>query len=82
MAAKYEDSAANIQKGFGELRCPKCGEEATISLSLDNLKVFTCGECQEEFEADDVREMLAQAKKWELVFAWLQQAGSMTNGAV
>ena len=61
--------------GFGKLRCPKCGEaEATIRVDLDDLLTFACTECDEEFGRDDVEEMMAAAKRWARVLAWLDTA--------
>jgi hypothetical protein len=54
--------------GFGPLRCPVCGQEATVSLDLDDLQTFRCGECDDTFSADDVRIMIAD---WKRVLDWI-----------
>ncbi len=61
-------------KGFGHLRCPLCGEEATITLDLDDCANMTCPECGDSFTADHVREMIDAAAKWRKVLAWLDAA--------
>jgi hypothetical protein len=54
--------------GFGVLRCPVCGQEATVSLDLDDCRTFRCGECEDSFSADDVRSMI---RDWQRVLNWL-----------
>lgn len=53
------------RKGFGLLPCPLCGQpEVIVRLDLDDLKSCTCGECEESFDLDDVREWIG---KWSRV---------------
>jgi uncharacterized protein (DUF983 family) len=60
-----------VSRGF-VLPCPKCGNaESCISLHLDDCETFTCRECDEEFTADDVRDLIA---KWGKVLAWIDAA--------
>jgi transposase-like protein len=57
--------------GVGLLRCPRCGENgATIDLHLNDAS-FGCQDCDEAFEIDEVRDMIAAVKKWERVLKWV-----------
>ncbi len=59
------------KRGFGALPCILCGQEATITLDLDDCAVFRCPECVNDFSADDVRD---HAAKWARVIAWIETA--------
>jgi transcription elongation factor Elf1 len=59
------------KKGFGYLPCPLCGAEATVSVDLDDLDTFRCGECDDTFTAYDLRERM---EKWQKVLGWLDSA--------
>jgi transcription elongation factor Elf1 len=63
--------ALNKPKGFGPLPCIRCGQEASISLDLDDCSTFRCGECEESFDVCDLREHLA---RWQRVLAWVDAA--------
>jgi uncharacterized protein (DUF983 family) len=63
---------ATPKRGFGYLPCPKCGEEqVTVSLFLDEVSTFRCCECEGEWSADEVRDLIA---RWGRVLAWLDLA--------
>jgi transcription elongation factor Elf1 len=50
------------------LPCPCCGDaEAVINLRLSDA-YFTCGSCENEFTADDVRQFIT---KWSKVLTWV-----------
>lgn len=72
-----KDEAKNVQpvkRGFGKLICPMCGEEATISISLDHLEQedgCKCDECNNVFSTLLVRALIRQ---WTPVLAWLETA--------
>ena len=52
-----------------QLPCPLCGEaKANINLYLWDTRTFFCGECETEFEADHVRELI---DKWTKVLNWV-----------
>jgi hypothetical protein len=70
-AASVNGAAA--KKGFGCLPCIRCGQEATVRLDLDDCATFTCGECEESWTADELREHLA---KWQRVLAWVDAAAT------
>jgi hypothetical protein len=56
------------------LPCPRCGEaEANIMLHLGD-QTLQCCECEEEFDADELRGIMA---RWVKVLAWMEQ---MTGG--
>lgn len=59
---------------MGQLYCPKCGVVATIKLHTDDMKTLECEDCGETFGCDDVREMVASARKWEALLAWIDSA--------
>ncbi len=54
--------------GFGELPCPRCGEETSISLDLTDLSTFTCTACEEQF---DLAAVVTLVRRWQAVLAWL-----------
>jgi hypothetical protein len=56
------------RSGFGSLPCIRCGQDATISLDLDDCTTFRCAECDDSFDADDVRDHMA---RWQRVLAWV-----------
>jgi transcription elongation factor Elf1 len=60
--------AAPKARGFGNLRCPLCGEEGLISLDLDDGATFRCGQCEDTFDAKAARAMI---DPWERVLAWV-----------
>jgi transcription elongation factor Elf1 len=51
------------------LPCPKCGEEsASITFNLADGETFVCGDCEADFTADDVRNLIT---KWQKVLTWV-----------
>lgn len=64
-------SSTEKARGFGPLPCPRCGQDAVINLSLDDLQVFNCNECNEEFSREELETLIT---KWCQVFAWLDLA--------
>lgn len=52
--------------------CIKCmNPDALVSMDLDGTCQFRCGECEEEFGCDEVREALeAMQKGWAKLLAW------------
>jgi hypothetical protein len=63
--------------------CPKCGnEEAGIAVLLhcldDNDCQFRCGECEEEFGSNQIREFV---RKWSKLLAWIDNAPDMDADA-
>lgn len=60
--------APAVKRGFGNLPCILCGQEATVRLDLDDCGTFTCTECEESFTAADVATHLA---KWRRVLDWI-----------
>jgi hypothetical protein len=59
------------KRGFGQLPCPKCGADATVSVYLDELAGFHCCDCDEDFERADVEAFIRQ---WQRVLSWLDSA--------
>lgn len=63
-------SDTTTTKGI-QLPCPRCGEpDANLTLYLADGETFQCQECDEEFTADAVRDLLA---RWAPVLAWLER---------
>lgn len=63
-----------VQRGFGPLPCPKCGESGKVSLDLDDLtgdESCQCRECDEVFPLSLIREIAA---KWARVLTWIDSA--------
>ncbi len=51
------------------LPCPLCGEkDATLHLSLGDGDTVKCGECDNEFSLDVVREII---QRWPAVLKWI-----------
>ena len=61
---------STITRGFS-VPCLKCGETGSVRLSLDDVSVFSCGSCDNEFTADEVRDA---CQAWLRVLAWLDTA--------
>jgi transcription initiation factor IIE alpha subunit len=59
-----------IRRGFPVV-CIRCGERETLSLSLDNATSFTCSDCDGEFTASDVRDVI---NEWGPVLSWIDSA--------
>ena len=59
--------------------CPHCGSAAdVISMTLDDIGVFTCGSCCEEFTAEQAADKLAAAAdRWRKVATWIEDARSL-----
>ena len=76
MATATETTTAptTLARGFGNLPCPKCGEEACVTLRLDSFEeddACKCCSCEAEFPLADIRDLMA---KWGKVLAWLDMA--------
>ena len=54
--------------GFGLLTCVLCGEQATISVDLDDVFTFHCPECSGDFDLEDVAKVI---NGWQAVIDWL-----------
>lgn len=50
--------------------CPKCRDER-VSLYLDDLETFQCRSCEEEFSADELRDLVAC---WTPILDWIDKA--------
>lgn len=59
-----------MAQGF-HLSCPKCGKEDTMRLKLDDTDVIFCCDCDAEFEAGDIEEII---EEWQKALAWLKTA--------
>jgi hypothetical protein len=70
-ATQTAPQTAPTARGFGELPCILCGQTCLIRVDLDDLSLFTCAECGQEFNVEDVR---AHAAAWQRVLAWLDAA--------
>lgn len=61
-------------KGFG-LCCPACGEEAVLTLDLNDFEDCRCAECDWSGTPREALEMVQeQARKWAAVVGWLAMA--------
>lgn len=61
---------APITRGFA-VPCLHCGEAGYVRVSLDDVSQFSCGNCDADYTADDVRSTLAT---WTKLLAWLDSA--------
>lgn len=62
--------APAAKRGFS-LTCLSCGQQASITLDLDDCHTFHCPDCENEFTADDVRQVIGE---WQRVLSWLDLA--------
>ena len=68
---KHETTPA-ARKGFAALPCILCGNaDGNVTVSLDDVSQFHCNECDGDFDADAVRQHLAQ---WQAVLTWCEAA--------
>jgi hypothetical protein len=58
-------------RGFKDLDCPCCGSQGGVSVQLEDLSQFHCGECDNDFDADAVRDFIA---RWTRVLSWIELA--------
>ena len=63
-------ASEGVRRGFS-LLCPRCLEQDTVRVDLDDLGRFTCTSCEEEFQADDVRAII---DAWTPALAFLASA--------
>jgi hypothetical protein len=71
LGAAAPDPGPTADRGWLALVCPRCVEEATITVGLDDLCHFTCASCGDDFSLADVEAIIAA---WTPVLAWLRQA--------
>jgi hypothetical protein len=64
-------AAAPVARGFADLDCPCCGAQGGITVHLGSLDEFHCGECDADFDAETVRNLIA---RWTRVLAWIDLA--------
>jgi len=51
--------------------CPRCGECNAVTVDLNDLDAFKCGDCDGEFSREDLDNMIA---KWTRALAWIDAA--------
>jgi hypothetical protein len=61
-------------RGFKGVACIRCGSRDGVTVRLDDTSKFSCGECSEDFTADDV---LNAIEKWQAVLAWVEMAPTL-----
>jgi hypothetical protein len=64
-----------VERGFPGLRCILCGEKDCVKLRLLDC-TFLCDQCEEEFDAEDVR---AHLQGWDAVVRWVNSAPAAAN---
>lgn len=57
-------------KGF-KAQCPLCGEPDTMRVNLEDVSKLSCGSCDNDVTADDIREVMAG---WQRLLKWLDTA--------
>ena len=73
-ATETTPASTTPARGFGNLPCPKCGEEACVTLRLDSFEeddACKCMSCEAEFSLADVRDLIS---RWSRVLTWLETA--------
>jgi len=64
--------AQATRKGFAHLPCILCGNaDGNVTLALEDVSQFHCNECDEDFDADAVRQQIEQ---WRAVLDWCAAA--------
>ena len=58
----------STRRGFSGLACIKCGEADAIRVNVADM-TFGCSSCDDEFDAEAVREHLAS---WARVLDWIE----------
>jgi hypothetical protein len=58
-----------VRRGF-RVPCIRCGSEE-VCIDLDDVTRLMCGDCDEVFTPDDVRDLIA---RWGPALAWLESA--------
>jgi transcription elongation factor Elf1 len=69
-----QPEAAVKPRGFGNLPCIHCGEEAVVSIDLNDFtgeEALRCNECEATYSLESVKGVMA---KWAPVLAWLETA--------
>jgi uncharacterized protein (DUF983 family) len=64
------ETARTSKRGFPH-RCPLCGAEDTLKISLADTAALECGECGEEIDLETIRDIIA---RWQAALAWLETA--------
>jgi hypothetical protein len=65
-------SSKPVARGFPSLPCIKCGNaEGNVTVSLEDVRQLHCNECDEDFDAEDVRAFVGQ---WQAVLTWIDAA--------
>lgn len=75
--ATATESAPTVRRGFGNLPCPLCSEQGTVTLTLDDFEgeeACFCGECESTFSLATVRDFIAH---WNRVLTWLDTAPAL-----
>ena len=69
-------SVVPATRGFASLDCISCGAQGNVTVNLGDVLSFTCTECENEFTADAVRDLIG---RWTRALAWLETA-PVTDG--
>jgi len=76
MNATISTSKKPVRRGFSSLPCILCGNtDGNVTVSLDDVSQFHCNECGDDFDADAVRQQIAQ---WQAVLAWIDAAPTVS----
>ena len=65
--------------GLGEIRCIKCGCDASLRLRLDDLDTIECPECNDDFSAEELRQALKGLRRLLAVVDAMKAAADFTN---
>ena len=63
-----------VRRGFGNLPCPCCGAQATVTVYMNDLASFHCTECDEDFDREQVEDFI---RSWQRVLSWIDSAPSV-----
>lgn len=68
-ASSDQQIASKPVRGFPGLRCPKCGNENTLSVDLDYVASLRCTDCTDETTISEIQELL---EKWQAFLSWIE----------
>ena len=59
-----------IKRGY-QVECIKCGNDEGVHVQVGDTAAFRCTNCDEEFNAAEIREHI---ERWEKLLAWCESA--------
>lgn len=82
MSQPATQTDATLPSALKEVRlpCPCCGEpKACVAVNVYNVdpdgqsELFNCRDCDALFGPEEIRDLIARARRWEAVLQWINQ---------